>query len=280
MYDTAAQSRLVARPVPHRRRHARGHPPEHVRAQEHPRHAGREPRVRRQHAAGRGHAARQPQPQVVRVALGGVQHARVLLDEPGEDPRGSSQDSIAYQSANVGRIVLRGSYPWGLHPRFPVHDLPDFDDDPADNPDPSLPNQSTSGNLRNTDYVNPARIIEPAPCGYFVTETQYSGPAPGIGPPLAVRLDAHGVAQETRPSGHIVRLAQPLRGLIPMLLDASTLPPIEPPAPSERSCTARGCSSARTSRRRSGATRRRCSRGRRPRTRSRSGTSLPRSTSR
>ena len=28
-----------------------------------------------------------------------------------------------------------------------------------------------------------------------------------------------------------MRLAQPLRGLIPMLLDASTLPPIEPPAP-------------------------------------------------
>ena len=127
--------------------------------------------------------------------------------------------------------MLRGSYPWGLHPRFPVHDLPDFDDDPADNPDPSLPNQSTSGNTRGTDYVNPARIIEVAPCGYFVTEPQYSGPAPGIGPPLAVRLDAHGVAQETRPSGHIVRLAQPLRGLIPMLLDASTLPPIEPPAP-------------------------------------------------
>ena len=145
--------------------------------------------------------------------------------------RGIVQDSIAYQSANVGRIVLRGSYPWGLHPRFPLHDLPDFDDDPADNPDPSLPNQSTSGNTRGTDYVNPARIIEVAPCGYFVTETQYSGPAPGIGPPLAVRLDAHGVVQETRPSGHIVRLAQPLRALIPMLLDASTLPPIEPPAP-------------------------------------------------
>ena len=59
-----------------------------------------------------------------------------------------------------------------------------------------------------------------------------------IGPPLAVRLDAHGVAQQTRPSGHIVRLAQPLRGLIPMLLDASTLPPIGHRRRSERSCTA------------------------------------------
>ena len=86
-------------------------------------------------------------------------------------------------------------------------------------------------NTRGTDYVNPARIIEQAPCGYFVTEAQYSGPAPGIGPPLKVRLDAHGIAQETRPSGHVVRLAQPLRGLIPMLLDSATLPPIEPPAP-------------------------------------------------
>jgi hypothetical protein len=145
--------------------------------------------------------------------------------------RGIVADAMAYQSSNLGRIVLRGSYPWGLHPRFPVHDLPDFDDDPADNPDPTLPNQSTSGNLRGTDYVNPARIIEQAPCGYFVTETQFSGPAPGIGPPLNVRLDAHGVKQETRPSGHVVRLAQPLRGLIPMLLDSATLPPIEPSAP-------------------------------------------------
>ena len=145
--------------------------------------------------------------------------------------RGIVQDSIAYQSANVGRIVFRGSYPWGLHARFPVHDLPDFDDDPADDLTSPLPNQSTNMNTRNTDYVNPSRILEVAPCGYFVTEPQYSGPAPGIGPPLSVRLDAHGIAQQTRPSGHIVRLAQPLRGLIPMLLDASTLPPIEPPAP-------------------------------------------------
>jgi hypothetical protein len=132
------------------------------------------------------------------------------------------EQSIAFQKANVGRVVLRGSYPWGLFPAFPTHGLPDRDDDPAD--DPAVePNQSTNPNSTTGDYVNPARIIDPPPCGYFISEAQYSGNIGG--PTMAVRLEAHGVAQETRPAGHIIRLAQPLRGMIPMMFDTSSVTP-------------------------------------------------------
>ena len=57
---------------------------------------------------------------------------------------------------------------------------------------------------------------------------------------MQVRLDAHGVAQETRPSGHIIRLAQPLRGLIPMMFDTASVVAVADRA------GRRGCSSART----------------------------------
>jgi hypothetical protein len=132
------------------------------------------------------------------------------------------EQSIAFNKANVGRVVLRGSYAWGLFPAFPVHGLPDRDDDPAD--DPAVePNQSTNPNAATGDYVNPSRIIDPPPCGYFITEAQYSGPIGG--PTMQVRLEAHGVAQDSRPAGHIIRLAQPLRGLIPMMFDTSSVTP-------------------------------------------------------
>ena len=75
--------------------------------------------------------------------------------------------------------------------------------------------------LPDVDALNPARSIDPAPCGYFLTEALYSGPLPGG--TAGLRLGIHGIAQETRPTGHIVRMAQPLRGLIPTVLDSAAV---------------------------------------------------------
>jgi hypothetical protein len=100
----------------------------------------------------------------------------------------------------VGKLVTRGSYPW-----------------------PNFPPVGTGGNGPDTDAITLARTLVDQPCGYFVTEAQYSGNIGG--PTLQTRLEAHGVAQQTRPAGHIVRLAQELRGLIPMLFDTSSVSP-------------------------------------------------------
>lgn len=109
------------------------------------------------------------------------------------------EQSIGFQAANVGRVVLRGSYPWPAFPGVGQPPLPD------------------------ADPATPARIIDPAPCAYLLTEAQYSGALPAG--TVELRLGLHGIAQETRPNGHVVRLAQPLRGLIPTLLDAQAVAP-------------------------------------------------------
>ena len=131
---------------------------------------------------------------------------------------GAVEHSIAAAKANVpplrpfveaageipafafGKLVLRGSYPWPYDSRL-----------------------GANTGLPDTDTVLEARVLAAQACGYFITETQYSGPIGG--PTMAVRLDAHGVAQETRPNGHIIRLAQPLRGMIPMLFDPASAAP-------------------------------------------------------
>jgi hypothetical protein len=101
--------------------------------------------------------------------------------------------------ANEGPVVLRGSYPWPLFPAFPPHGLP------------------------NTDAPLPSRIIDPAPCGYFLTHEQYT--ADRFGGSLELRLGIHGVAVDDRPAGQVIRLSQPLRGLIPMMFDAASADP-------------------------------------------------------
>ena len=109
-------------------------------------------------------------------------------------------DAVEFQESNTGRVVLRGSYPWPLDPRFPPHPLP------------------------NEDPVGD-RFIDPPPCGYLLTDEQYSGePDTGFGS-VGERLRIHGIDQQTRPAGHIVRLAQAQRGLIPTLLDAQAVDP-------------------------------------------------------
>jgi Zinc carboxypeptidase len=110
------------------------------------------------------------------------------------------EQSIAFNKSNAGRAVTRGSYPWPYNPL----------------------NGANTG-LPDVDAVTADHIIDPPPCGYFLTEEQYSGPrAEGT---VGLRLGIHGIAQETRPAGHIVRMAQALRGLIPTILDPADVSP-------------------------------------------------------
>ena len=72
----------------------------------------------------------------------------------------------------------------------------------------------------------PTGIIDPPPCGYLLTDAQYSGPKPD-GRPVEDRLQAHGIkVQRRRPGSWFVPMAQPLRGLIPLLLDGEAAEPM------------------------------------------------------
>ena len=113
-------------------------------------------------------------------------------------------ESIAFQTANVGRVVFRGSYP---RPPFP--------------PLLSAP---------DVDAPTPAMILEDPPCGYFLSKEQYSGQRPeGT---VERRLRLHGIAVRRAPGyidlgrGYLVRMTQPLRGLIPPLLDPQAVEPM------------------------------------------------------
>jgi hypothetical protein len=115
-------------------------------------------------------------------------------------------ESLAFQRANIGPIVFRGSYPW---PPFP--------------PLPSAP---------DVDAPTPDAILEDPPCGYFLTEEQYTGAQPDG--TVELRLSLHGIAAQSAPDylvrhlgpGYFVRMTQPLRGLIPTLLDPQAAEPM------------------------------------------------------
>jgi hypothetical protein len=111
-------------------------------------------------------------------------------------------ESIAFQRANVGRIVFRGSYPWPVFP--PLLSAPDVDP--------------------------PGVILEDPPCGYFLSEEQFAGARPEGTVELRLRL--HGIGVERAPGyvaggpGYLVRMTQPERGLIPLLLDPQAAEPM------------------------------------------------------
>ena len=102
--------------------------------------------------------------------------------------------SRAFQRSNTDEIVFRGSY-----------DVPAFAaPHPGEAPPPDEP---------------PEGILDPPPCGYLLTDAQYTGPQPD-GRPVADRLAAHGIkVQRRRPGQWFVPMEQDLRGLIPLLLD-------------------------------------------------------------
>jgi hypothetical protein len=115
-------------------------------------------------------------------------------------------DSIAFQTSNTGRIVFRGSRPI---PAFPAPH-------PGESPPPV--------NAPTADM-----ILEQPPCGYFLTEEQYSGDNPDG--TVAERLALHGIDVKPAPDrggegGYLVLMTQPLRGLIPLLLDGQAAEPM------------------------------------------------------
>jgi hypothetical protein len=113
------------------------------------------------------------------------------------------RESTELQRSNSSAIaiVFRGSYDV---PAFPAPH-------PGESPPPDEPAEG---------------VLDPPPCGYRLTATQYDEPLPD-GRTVADRLDAHGI--KVRPRGrrnYLVPMAQPLRGLIPLLLDGEAAEPM------------------------------------------------------
>jgi predicted deacylase len=110
------------------------------------------------------------------------------------------QASIAHNVSNTGPVVLRGSWPWPYNPL----------------------NGANTG-LPDVDAVTSDHIVDPPPCGYFLTPEQYQGANPDG--TVAERLALHGIAVEAWPNGYLVRMAQPQRGLIAPILDGASVSP-------------------------------------------------------
>ena len=124
----------------------------------------------------------------------------------------NAASEAAALSPATGRTVLRGSYPWPL--------VPSVGENPNDQPDVDTPLAS--------------RILDPAPCGYFIPESEYTAPRVDPDDPtnnfgtVAQRFVFHGIQVQPRTGGVFVPLRQRLRGLIAPLLDSeAVLPMIE-----------------------------------------------------
>jgi hypothetical protein len=112
--------------------------------------------------------------------------------------------AIAFQVANRGRIVFRGSRPIPAFP--PPH--------PGESPPP-------------VDAPAASLILDTPPCAYKLTEEQYNGARTdgpeGMRTTVAQRLAAHGWKVVKVADGYVVPMTQPERGLIPLLLDAQAV---------------------------------------------------------
>jgi hypothetical protein len=118
--------------------------------------------------------------------------------------------SEAAAVANVtGTTILRGSYPWPVITEVSA---------PNDQPD--------------VDTPLAARILTPAPCGYFITTAEYTMDRPSsadddvMAGSVAQRLAVHGIKVEAAPGGVFVPLRQRLRGLIAPILDSQAVLPM------------------------------------------------------
>jgi Zinc carboxypeptidase len=123
-----------------------------------------------------------------------LDHVRANRDAIAQARR----EAIKFQTSNTGRIVFRGSRPIAAFPApHPGQDPP-----PEENPSPD-------------------QILEDPPCGYLLTEEEFNGPRTDGATTVSERIEAHGWRVVKRQSeGYLVPLAQPDRGLIPLLLDA------------------------------------------------------------
>ena len=111
------------------------------------------------------------------------------------------KQSMEFQRSNTGRIVFRGSY-----------DVPAF---PAPHPGEAPPPDEP-----------PDGVLDPPPCGYELTDEQLRSQQDGSRP-AAERLAAHGIKVQRRAPGRwFVPMRQPLRGLIPLLLDGEAAEPM------------------------------------------------------
>lgn len=113
-------------------------------------------------------------------------------------------EAVAFQESNSGPIVWRGS-----------RSLPPY---PAPHPGESPPNDEA-----------PSGMLDPAPCAYDLTQEQYSakrddGPE-GMQTSVGERMASHGWTVQQTGEGYRVPLAQPQRGLIPLLLDGEAEEP-------------------------------------------------------
>lgn len=122
--------------------------------------------------------------------------------------RAAIADGIAFQMANAGPVVFHGD--WHAAP-FPA---PHPGDTP---PPPNLP--------------GPDQMLSPPPCAYFIPDDVYfrrlddSESLPEhLRTNVGDRLAAHGVRVQPVDGGFLVPMAQPLRGLINILLDPQTPP--------------------------------------------------------
>jgi Zinc carboxypeptidase len=115
---------------------------------------------------------------------------------------GAIDESVAFQTSNTGPIVFRGLRP------IPAHPAPH----PGEAPPPEEP---------------PDGVLDPPPCGYALTEQQFSAPQPD-GPTAGDRLIAHGIkfAHRRGRGDYRVPMDQAQRGLIPLLLDGEAAEPI------------------------------------------------------
>ena len=93
--------------------------------------------------------AEQPAAQDVLGAVHVPAVPRLPACESSGRSSGRSQESIAFQRSNTGRIVFRGSYP-----------IPAF---PAPHPGESPPPE---------ENPTPEQILDPPPCGYVLSEEQ------------------------------------------------------------------------------------------------------------
>lgn len=69
-------------------------------------------------------------------------------------------------------------------------------------------------------------VLNPAPCGYLLTNEQLAVITEGSFATVAQKLEAHGIEVTPTAEGNLVLLAQPLRGLIPLLLDPAAEAPM------------------------------------------------------
>ena len=123
------------------------------------------------------------------------------------------QNQVALYTGNAfTRTILRGAYPW-----------------------PSVPSVGEGNNAPDVDTPLPSRILEPAPCGYFIPQAEYTMARGAFGS-VEERLAIHGITAEPQAGGVLVRLAQRYGALVAPILDANAVLPMITTAQRRFSC--------------------------------------------